>query len=211
MKRVIAASVLVGFVGVSIVAVAAVNVSPVVNGASENIVAVDDGSVIENSASENILTVDEHSLTEISGQGNIVVVDDGSVNEIPDQENIEEPEEHFVIDFTDEEFDLLCVVVEAEAGGCSEQCRLWVADVIINRARECGSLTDAIYAPKQFTCVWDGGIRRHSVPSESTVRICKQELREVGYPGLWYFRSGHYHKGLGTPWGNIDNVYFSTR
>ena len=125
-------------------------------------------------------------------------------------DEMEEPEDVYAVGFTECEFSLMCRVVEAEAGGCSEQCRLWVADVIVNRAVEYGSLTEAIYDPWQFSSVWDGGIDRHSVPSESTIRICRQELRQPGYPGLWYFRDSYFHS-LGKPWGSIDNMFFSTK
>lgn len=111
---------------------------------------------------------------------------------------------------SDAEFDLFCTVVEAEAGCCGEECRRAVASTILNRVPEYGSITNVIYAKDQFSCVWDGGIYRHT-PSESTIRICREEMESVSYPTLWFFRSGHYHKRFGTPQFALDNMYFSAK
>ena len=62
----------------------------------------------------------------------IIIVEDqqaqSPAGDIPTQ-TTEEP----TAGISDDEFQLLAVVVEAEAGGCSEECRRAVADVILNR------------------------------------------------------------------------------
>ena len=159
---------------------------------------------------EAIKNSEERSENEIQPEEKIVVREERTRTENPEPEKIEPSEDTYVIDITEEEIHLMAVVTEAEAGGCSLDCRQMVADVILNRAIECGSVTEAIYAPGQFSSVWDGGIERHSVPQESTIAVCKQELKEIGYPGLFYFRDSYYHS-YGTPWCSIDNMYFSTK
>ena len=201
MKRVVALSLIVAMAAVPTVVLVSDVHSPIA-GATKEL------SVMQKDATR---TAEDSSLKELPATETIESPEVPAPIDISVQETIEEPEEQYVIDFTEEEFNLMCVVVEAEAGNCNEDCRQLIADTIINRVSEYGSLTEVIYAPSQFTCVWDGGIQRCSIPSESTVRICEQELKQVAYPSVWFFRTKHYFKGLGTPFCEIDNVYFSTR
>ena len=201
MKRAVALSLLVSMAAVPI-AVLASGDNPPIAGATKEL------SVIQQDA---IRAVEDSSVKEIPDTENIEVPEEPTPVDVSVQKTNEEPAEHYVIDFTEDEFNLMCVVVEAEAGNCSEDCRQLIADTIINRVSEYGSLTEVLYAPRQFSVVWDGGIERCSVPSESTIRICRQELKQVGYPSVWFFRTKHYFKNLGMPFCEIDNVYFSTR
>ena len=200
MRRLIVNAILIGILVVPTVVLADEIRAPVAGVTKE----------LSEALKEAIRNAEDDSENEISNHEKIVVVEDTSMTEIEEPEQVEEPEEHYVIDFTESEFDLMCVVVEAEAGGCSEDCRQLVADVIVNRVSEYGSIEAVLMAQSQFSCVWDGGIERHSVPSKSTVRICKQELKEIGYPSVWYFRDSYYHS-YGTPWRSLDNMYFSTK
>ena len=218
MKRVIALSLLVAMAAVPTVVLASGVNSPIAGATRELSVrqkdavrVAEDSSVEDIPVTEITQNTEENSLIEIPITVKIEPEDDSSVIENSDPEITQEPEQQYVIDFTEDEFYLMCVVVEVEAGNCSEDCRQLIADTIINRVSEYGSLTETLYAPKQFTCVWDGGIERCSVPSESTIRICRQELKQVGYPSVWFFRTKHYFKSLGTPFCEIDGVYFSTR
>ena len=201
MRRAVALGLLVSVIAVPTVVLTAGVDSPIAGVTREL-------SVMQKDA---IRTAEDSSLKEIPATETIETPEVPAPIGISVQETIEEPEEQYVIDFTESEFNLMCLVVEAEAGNCSEDCRQLIADTIINRVSEYGSLTEVLYAPKQFTCVWDGGIKRCSVPSESTIRICRQELKQVGHPSVWFFRTKHYFKSLGTPFCEIDGVYFSTR
>ena len=61
-----------------------------------------------------------------------------------------------VISYTDEEFDMLCYVLQGEVGNCSEQSKIAVANVIINRVktgRFGSSISDVLTAPNQFTAI----------------------------------------------------------
>lgn len=201
MRRAVALGLLVSVIAAPTVVLAAGVNSPIA-GATKEL------SVIQQEA---VRTAEDPTAMELPITIKIETAEDTSLEEVSVPEITQEPQESYVIDFTESEFNLMCVVVEAEAGNCSEDCRQLIADTIINRVSEYGSLTEVIYAPSQFTCVWDGGIQRCSIPSESTVRICEQELKQVAYPSVWFFRTKHYFKGLGTPFCEIDNVYFSTR
>lgn len=122
---------------------------------------------------------------------------------------LEEPEA--VIDYSEAEFDLLTRVVQAEAGGCTETTRLLVADVILNRVIDSNfpnTLNGVLQQSGQFASVTDGGIYRH-VPSDTTIEICKDQLQEIDYPGVIYFRENYYE--WGTPWKMYDGLYFSTK
>lgn len=63
-------------------------------------------------------------------------------------------------DVTDAEFDALCRIVEAEAGGCSLQEKIYVADVVLNRVMSSRfvqkTIIGVIMAPKQFQPVTNG-------------------------------------------------------
>lgn len=218
MRRAVALGLLVSVIVAPTVVLAAGVNSPIAGATKElsviqqeAIKAAEDSSVQEILATETIEDAEDATKIELPVTVKLEAVEDASLEEVSVPEITQEPQENYVIDFTESEFNLMCLVVEAEAGNCSEDCRQLIADTIINRVSEYGSLTETLYAPSQFTCVWDGGIKRCSVPSESTIRICRQELKQVGYPSVWFFRTKHYFKSLGTPFCEIDGVYFSTR
>ena len=121
----------------------------------------------------------------------------------------EEPE--FWITFTPEEFKLFTNAVQAEGGICGEAGQRGIADVILNRLEQYGSLKKVIYAPGQFSCAWDGGLEKHSIPSANVVRICLEEMQQITFPDVYYFRNGHYHRGCGTPSFTTDGLYFSDK
>lgn len=74
-------------------------------------------------------------------------------------------------DVTDAEFDALCRIVETEAGSCSLQEKIYVADVILNRV--CSSrfsentIIGVITAPGQFQPVTNGRWQTASPKAES--------------------------------------------
>ncbi|MDO7785784.1 cell wall hydrolase [Desulforamulus aquiferis] len=68
-----------------------------------------------------------------------------------------------VIPFTDEDFDLLSRLVNAEAGGEPLDAQVGVAAVVINRVRSGifpNSIREVIYSPNQFSPVRNGWINR---------------------------------------------------
>ena len=64
-----------------------------------------------------------------------------------------------VISFSDQDYEVLKRIVEAEAGGCDMQGRILVANVILNRVRDAefpSTITDVVYQRSQFSPVSDG-------------------------------------------------------
>ena len=138
MKRIVALSLLVAMAAVPTVVLVSDVHSPIAGATKE----------LSGIQKDAIRAAEDSSLKEIPATETIETPEVPTPIDISVQETIEEPEEQYVIDFTEEEFNLMCVVVEAEAGNCSEDCRQLIADTIINRVSEYGSLTEVLYAPK---------------------------------------------------------------
>lgn len=104
---------------------------------------------------------------------------------------------------TDEEFDLLCRCVYAEAGNQGETGQRLVASVVLNRVsseRFANDITSVIKSPEQF--VWAGNA------SEEVKNSVMKELQERTNYEVLYFRTGRYHD-FGTPVLNHGAHYFS--
>lgn len=94
------------------------------------------------------------------------------VEEIVANQIVEEEEEtpQKIVELTEEEFNLLCRIIEAEAKGEPYEGKIAVGNVIINRMNNelfPNSLTDVIYAPRQFSPVANGSI--NNIPSEDSI------------------------------------------
>lgn len=88
-----------------------------------------------------------------------------------------------VISFSDQDYEVLKRIVEAEAGGCDMQGRILVANVILNRVRDVefpSTITDVVYQRSQFSPVSDGRLNSCSV-SEKTVEAVNWALSGEDY------------------------------
>lgn len=88
-----------------------------------------------------------------------------------------------VISFSDQDYEVLKRIVEAEAGGCDMQGRILVANVILNRVRDAefpSTITDVVYQRSQFSPVGDGRLNSCSV-SEKTVEAVNRALSGEDY------------------------------
>ena len=88
-----------------------------------------------------------------------------------------------VISFSDQDYEVLKRIVEAEAGGCDMQGRILVANVILNRVRDAefpSTITDVVYQRSQFSPVSDGRLNSCSV-SEKTVEAVNRALSGEDY------------------------------
>lgn len=123
------------------------------------------------------------------------------------------------IDLTEDERELLARVVFLEAGGCSFECQLAVASVVINRL-ESGkwlwdtdgnkkqTIRDIIYYPNAFSVVKN---IPYAEPTQLTYMAVDYviELGPTLPPEVRYFRQGHDFR-----WKNyinycvLDNLYF---
>lgn len=89
----------------------------------------------------------------------------------------------FVIDFTEQDYDVLLHIVEAEAGGCDHQGKVLVANVVINRVRNGGfpsTITEVVYQNNQFSPVKSGTLYSVSV-SEGTQAAVNAALAGEDY------------------------------
>lgn len=88
-----------------------------------------------------------------------------------------------VISFSDQDYEVLKRIVEAEAGGCDMQGRILVANVILNRVRDAefpSTITGVVYQRSQFSPVSDGRLNSCSV-SGKTVEAVNRALAGEDY------------------------------
>ena len=111
-----------------------------------------------------------------------------------------------------DDLELLALCVEAEAGNQDLIGKRMVADVILNRVEDEAwpDTIEAVIKQKNQFATWSNGAMDRVSPSEDTFEACRMELRERGWPGIYYFTAngyGHY----GTPWRKVGDHYFCTK
>lgn len=157
----------------------------------------------------------EYSITQNSFSNDAVVdikIEDSTLAEI----NNELPDKQYYMvvgrsfdRLSLEEFDLLCRLVMAEAGGTSEETQRMVTETVLNRMESKtygGNLTKVIYEPGEFEPTRNGSI--NNTPTNQVVLTVKKALLSKEYPSnLMYFNSIDYM--WGTPFKQIDGMYFS--
>ena len=100
-----------------------------------------------------------------------------------------------VVPYSDQDYQVLLRIVQAEAGICDEKGKILVANVILNRVRSKAfpnTITDVVYQRSQFSPVSNGSINTVKVTSE-TVECVERALAGEDYSqGALYFmyRSG---------------------
>jgi len=115
-----------------------------------------------------------------------------------------EPEEII----SDEEFELLCRCVEAEAGDQGYLGKVYVTDCILNRCDAWEkSITEIIYQKHQFEVVSNNRINKVEV-TEETKKAVSDELRSRTRYDILHFRMDYYHS-FGTPVFSYKDHYFS--
>lgn len=119
---------------------------------------------------------------------------------------------------SEDEFNLLCRLVSAEAGPNSWSAGKMVAEVVLNRVDSGvfpNDVASVIYQNNngeyQFSPVLDGNL--YSAQITDTVISCvKDAMQNPSCPhSLLYFRSGYYHTGFGTPYTECGGLYFSVQ
>ena len=113
---------------------------------------------------------------------------------------------------TQEEIELLALLVMAEAEGESEYGKRLVIDTVLNRVDSEfryfeDSITDVIWQPNQFSGMYGARIAKCYV-TEDNIRLVKEELASRTNYDVLYFHAKHYGK-YGTPLFNEGNHYFS--
>ena len=115
------------------------------------------------------------------------------------------------ISITDEEVELLALVMLAEAEGESELGRRLVVDTILNRVdsdRHPNTIYDVIFQKGQFTSMWNGRTDRVTITDEARQLVRDEVANRTNYDVI-YFRMYGYHK-WGTPLFQEGCHYFSS-
>jgi spore germination cell wall hydrolase CwlJ-like protein len=98
---------------------------------------------------------------------------------------------------------MLCYVLQGEVGNCSEQSKIAVANVIINRVktgRFGSSISDVLTAPNQFTAI-NGYYSGRNKPTQNTIDCAKRALNgEDNSNGAVYYYAPQYCGGSTAAW-----------
>ncbi len=108
-----------------------------------------------------------------------------------------------VISYTDEEYEMLCYVLQGEVGNCSEASKIAVANVVINRVKDGRfgkSIKAVLTAPNQFTAIY-GYYDGSKVPSQNTRDCALRALQgEDNSNGAVYYYAPKYCSGSVAAW-----------
>ena len=113
--------------------------------------------------------------------------------------------ERSVISYTDEEFEMMCYVLQGEVGGCSDASKIAVANVIINRVKSSrfpDSIKGVLTAPNQFTAI-SAYYNKTNAPSKNTKDCAKRALNGEGADaskGATYYYAPKYCSGSSAAW-----------
>lgn len=128
-----------------------------------------------------------------------------SAIEIPTEE-VESLTDENMNDFSDYEIALLERVVMSEASIEPYDCKVAVAETILNRMDMYStSLEDVVYAPNQYSMADNGQ------PTDEVKQAVAQALEcRVNPVNMIYFRQDYYHS-FGTPYTAYGEMYFSLK
>lgn len=114
--------------------------------------------------------------------------------------------------YSEEDVELLALVMLAEAEGECEEGQRLVVDVILNRAdnghRGKTTIYDVVYDKGQFSSMWNGRKDRVTITDEAR-QLVREELESRTNSDVVYFRMYRYHS-WGTPLFKVGCHYFST-
>ena len=122
------------------------------------------------------------------------------------EETVDEP----IISVSNEDIELLALVTMAEAEGESEEGKRMVIDTILNRVdseRFDNTIGEVIYAPNQFTSIWNGRIDRCYVADDIYQLVIEELSNRTNYDVLYF--TAYQYGAYGTPMFQIGNHYFS--
>lgn len=123
---------------------------------------------------------------------------------VPTEPPKDPPKENNTVNNSDTE--LLARLIYLEAGNCSEYCQWLVGSTAMNLADERGGLAAVAYNYNIFNVAYKIDSCTPSALSRSVAGRVLSGDRDYNVKA---FRTNYYH-GFGTPYTNVDNVYFST-
>ena len=118
--------------------------------------------------------------------------------------NYVDPGRTFVkLEYTDEEYEMLCYVLQGEVGDCSEASKIAVANVIINRVKSSqfpDSISAVLTVPSQFDAIY-GYYNGTTVPTQNTRECAARALAgEDNTGGATYYYAPGYCGGSTASW-----------
>lgn len=124
-------------------------------------------------------------------------------------EPAEEVTENIVIDNDNNSasnVDLLARIIYFESGNCSEYCQWLVGSTAMNLANEYGSLETVAFNYDIFNVA---NILYTDTPSDLSYSVATRIINGDRDTNVKAFRTDYYHS-FGSPYTNVDNVYFSS-
>lgn len=122
----------------------------------------------------------------------------------------EERRKNAVISYSDEDYNVLLRIVQAEAGICDEKGKILVANVIINRVKSKkfpNSIKKVVYAPRQFSPVSNGSINRVNVTDETVACVNRALAGEDYSQGALFFMNRKRSGGSNVSWFDKSLTY----
>lgn len=95
-----------------------------------------------------------------------------------------------VVRYSDQDYEILKRIVEAEAGICDTKGRILVANVVLNRVKSDefpDNITDVVYQKSQFSPVYDGRLNTCEVTDETVEAVNRALAGEDYSQGALYF------------------------
>lgn len=118
-----------------------------------------------------------------------------------------------VVSYSDQDYEVLKKIVQAEAGGCDMKGRILVANVVINRVKD-GSfpntITGVVYEKSQFSPVSNGSINTCSVSSETEEAVNRALAGEDYSQGALYFMNRKRSESGNVSWfdSRLDYLFY---
>lgn len=118
-----------------------------------------------------------------------------------------------VVSYSDQDYEVLKRIVQAEAGGCDMKGRILVANVVINRVKD-GSfpntITGVVYERSQFSPVSNGSINTCKVSGETVEAVNRALAGEDYSQGALYFMNRRRSKSSNVSWfdSRLDYLFY---
>ena len=110
------------------------------------------------------------------------------------------------IHITEYYIDLLARTIYQEAGNCSEYCQWLVGSTVMNLADIHGGIENVVFDYNKFNVAYK---LYDATPSDLSYSVANRVLIGDRDYSVKAFRTDYYHS-FGTPYVNVDNMYFST-
>lgn len=111
---------------------------------------------------------------------------------------------------SDDDYQVLLKIVQAEAGICDEKGKILVANVVLNRVKSKsfpGTVRSVVYAPSQFSPVSDGSINSVKVTEETRKCVDRALAGEDYSDGALYFMNRRGSRSGAISWFDSHLTY----